>query len=121
MGSSRRSLRSRLRGLLAVAARRRSQRKGSGRFRSARHIVGPTGNMFSRGWDRYAEGAEAFNKSFEPKIPPSIHVSHNDSVRHRPAVPLSERCVEDWGSQVSYTDPYDELGDELSAPQRRKP
>ncbi len=76
--------------------------------------------MFSRGWDRYAEGADAFNKSFEPKIPPSIHISHRDSVRRRPAVPLSERCVEDWDADVSYTDPYDELGEDLGAKPKRK-
>lgn len=78
-------------------------------FRTVRHIVGPTGNMFSNGWDKMAEGGDAFNRSFEPRIPPSLHISHRDSTRHNMPMPVSERCIEDWQSGVEYTDPYDEL------------
>ncbi len=93
-----------------TARREGRHRLRSTSFRSARHIVGPTGNMFSKGWERYAEGSDAFVRSFDPKVPSSIHISHRDSLRRNLVVPISERCVEDWSSGVTYTDPYDEFG-----------
>jgi hypothetical protein len=77
--------------------------------RSVRHIVGPTGNMFSNGWKRMEEGAEAYQRSLEPRIPPSIHISHRDATRHNVPVPLQERMIEDWQNPVPYPDPYEGL------------
>jgi hypothetical protein len=93
-----------------LRARRAGQRAlKSKNFRAVRHIVGPTGNMFSNGWDKMAEGADAFNRSFEPRIPPSLHISHRDSTRVNMPMPLSERCIEDWQTDIEYADPHDEL------------
>ena len=75
-----------------------------------RDIVGPTGYMWSAGWNRAAEGADAYTKSFDPQIPPSIHVSHRDAQRANQAMPLSERCIEDWQNPVPYPDPHEGLG-----------
>lgn len=64
--------------------------------RAARDIIGPTGNMFSGGWELFAETNVAYMRSFDPRIPPSIHISQADATRHRDAIPLVERCIEDW-------------------------
>ena len=87
--------------------RRAGRRAVSRGAHPIREIVGPTGYMFSNGWSRAAEGQEAFHRSFDPQIPPSIHVSHRDSIRANQAMPLSERCIEDWNDEVSYPDPHD--------------
>lgn len=65
-------------------------------YKATREIVGPTGNMFSNGWDRMEEGRGAYLKSFDPRIPPSIHISARDLTRSNMPVPLVERCIEDW-------------------------
>jgi hypothetical protein len=65
---------------------------------SARQIAGITGALMSNGYDRIAEGSKAYEKSFDPHIPPSVHVSYNDMLRHNVPVPLAERCIEDWQS-----------------------
>ncbi|MEM9202406.1 MAG: hypothetical protein AAGC53_12120 [Actinomycetota bacterium] len=89
---------------------RRDGRKGVPKgAHPIRHIVGPTGNMFSNGWSEAAKGADAFQRSFDPRIPPSIHVSHNDAMRTSQVVPLVERCIEDWNDPTVYADPHDEL------------
>ena len=74
-----------------------------------REIVGPTGYMLSNGWSKAAEGQEAYHRSFDPQIPPSIHISHNDATRANQAMPLAERCIEDWNAPVEYPDPHDGL------------
>lgn len=61
--------------------------------KSARHIIGPTGYNFSSAWDRMAEGSNAFVKSFDPRIPPSIFVSERDRTRLNHPVPLPERLI----------------------------
>ena len=78
-------------------------------YKPIRHIVGPTGWMAQNTLGPAAEGAKAFNQSFEPRIPPSIHISHRDSVRVNMAMPLAERCIEDWSTDIVYADPHDEL------------
>ena len=83
--------------------------KGNEGYRSVRHIVGPTGNMFSNGWKQMEKGATAYERSFDPRIPPSIHISHRDATRHNIPVPLSERMIEDWQNPVPYADPHEEL------------
>lgn len=65
-------------------------------YRSARDVIGPTGAMWSNGWDAMAKGSDAYIKSFEPKIPPSIFVSARDRTRGNIPIPLVERCIEDW-------------------------
>ena len=64
--------------------------------KSAREVVGPTGAMWSNGWEAMAKGSDAYVKSFDPKIPPSIFVSERDRTRGNIPVPLVERCIEDW-------------------------
>ena len=80
--------------------------EGTKGYRPVRHIVGPTGNMFSNGWKQMEEGADAYQRSFEPRIPPSIHISHRDATRHNIPVPMQERMIEDWQNPVPYPDPY---------------
>ena len=111
MGDGLFGLGSRLGEFRAELRARRAGRRGmdSKNFRTVRHIVGPTGNMFSNGWDKMAEGGDAFNRSFDPRIPPSLHVSHRDSSRANMPMPVSERCIEDWQTDVEYADPHDEL------------
>ena len=63
---------------------------------SPRQIAGITGALMSNGFDRIAEGSKAYEKSFDPHIPPSVHISYNDMRRQNVPVPLAERCIEDW-------------------------
>jgi hypothetical protein len=72
--------------------------------------------MLSNGWSRAAEGQAAYSRSFEPHIPPSIHVSHRDATRVNQAMPIAERCIEDWNAPVDYADPHESL--DLSSDRR---
>lgn len=63
---------------------------------SARAIIGPTGNMWSNGWQAFDDGRDAYMRSFDPRVPPSLHVSQHDATRANMPVPLVERCIEDW-------------------------
>lgn len=77
-------------------ARRAGRRALSSNLsKSAREVVGPTGAMFSRGWDAMATGSEAYVRSFDPRVPRSIFVSQNDRSRVSIPIPLVERCIED--------------------------
>ncbi len=49
-------------------------------------------------WDKLDQGGDDYMKSFEPKVPPSLHVSHNDQTRHNKPVPLVERVIEEFGA-----------------------
>jgi hypothetical protein len=73
-----------------------SARVRSGVGLAARDIVGPTGNMFSKGWELFEEGNAAYIKSFAPRVPHSLHISQIEQGRYGLAIPMSERCVEDW-------------------------
>lgn len=64
--------------------------------RAARDILGPTGNMFSNGWELFEQNNAAYMKSFDPRVPPSLHISQTDQNRYHQAIPVSERCIEDW-------------------------
>ena len=64
--------------------------------RSARDIIGATGNGLSAAWDELERHGEAYAQSFDRRLPPSLHISHRDAVRHQRAIPLVERCIEDW-------------------------
>lgn len=82
--------------------------------KSARHVIGPTGNGFSNAWEAMAESSEAYVESFERKIPPSLFISRRDNTRFNQPIPLVERRIEahnqdgsddvtaaelDWGAQ----------------------
>ena len=71
------------------------------RVRAARDVVGVTGMGTTAMWDKLNEGGDGYMKSFEPKVPPSLHISHNDQTRHNRPVPLVERVIEDFGQPKS--------------------
>ena len=78
---------------------RRAGRKGLDHDirRSARDIIGPTGSMFSSGWDVLADKGEKYVESLEPdRVPPSEFVSKRDRTRWNMPIPLRERILEDW-------------------------
>ena len=78
---------------------------GSGRsmFDSARGIIGPTGNSFSKGWEMLEKDNGAYLRSMqsEKHLPPSLFVSERDRVRLGQPVPLAERCIEDYRSETA--------------------
>lgn len=61
--------------------------------RSAREVVGPTGWMWSRGWDMMADHVKDYARSFDRKVPPSIFVSERERTRHNIPIPLVERMI----------------------------
>ena len=74
--------------------------------KAARDVVGPTGWMWSRGWQAMNDGKEAYVKSFDRRLPPSLFVSERDRTRHNIPVPLVERVVEDHAKpEPGSTDP----------------
>jgi hypothetical protein len=64
--------------------------------RSARDIVGPTGDVFSNAWEHLEQQGGTYLESFDRRIPPSLHVSERDRTRWNIPIPLVERCIEDW-------------------------
>ncbi len=88
------------------AARRAGRKAMSHDFQKAtRHIIGPTGYQWSTAWKQLEDEDGSYLKSFDPRIPPSIHISHRDKAREGIIMPISERCIEDWNDQ--HTDPVD--------------
>ena len=71
---------------------------------AARDIAGATGWVRSNAWDKIAEGSEAYAKSFDPRVPPSLHISHRDATRHNIPIPVPERCLEDFGPDAETTE-----------------
>jgi len=69
-------------------------------FRTARGIVGATGGSFSGAWDLLEKDDGAYLRSMDAEraIPPSLFVSERDRVRLGQAMPLAERCIEDYGN-----------------------
>lgn len=65
--------------------------------RPVRDITGPTGWVVSRSWDSVDKQGKAYNRSFEPRVPPSLHISERDRTRYNLPIPIVERCIEDWG------------------------
>ena len=80
---------------------RRAGRRGlnSNIHRATRDVTGPTGWAFSATWEKLDEHGEAYMKSFDPRVPPSIFVSERDRLRHNHPMPLVERCIEDHRPQ----------------------
>ncbi len=64
--------------------------------RAARDLTGPTGWAKSETWDHLANDRQAYLKSFDPRVPASLHISERDRVRAGMVIPLPERCIEDW-------------------------
>jgi len=60
-------------------------------------VTGPTGWAFSASFQQVDDHGEAYVKSFDPRIPPSLFVSERDRTRYNQPMPLSERCIEDHG------------------------
>lgn len=91
---------------------RRAGRRGipQPKVNSPRQIAGITGALMSNGFDRIAEGSKAYEKSFDPHIPPSVHISYNDMRRQNVPVPLAERCIDEWNAP-----PRPEIDAELAA------
>ncbi len=74
------------------------------RVRAARDVAGVTGMGTSAMWDKLDEGGSDYMKSFAPKVPPSLHISHNDQTRHNKPVPLVERVIEEYGQPKTTSD-----------------
>ncbi len=64
--------------------------------RTARDVTGPTGWVFSNAWDKLDQHGDAYAKSFDRRIPPSLFVSERDRTRFQRPMPISERCLEDY-------------------------
>lgn len=63
--------------------------------RATRDVTGPTGWVFSNAWQQLDDHGDAYMRSFDRRIPPSIFVSERDRMRHGQPIPVSERCLED--------------------------
>ena len=76
---------------------RRAGRKGmsSDIARATRDVTGPTGWVFSNAWQKLDDHGDAYIRSFDRRVPPSIFVSERDRTRHSTPIPVSERCLED--------------------------
>ena len=66
--------------------------------KATREITGPTGFVNSPTWDSMAAGRHAYTRSFDPRVPASLHISQRDGARNGSVIPIAERCIEDWGT-----------------------
>jgi len=69
--------------------------------RRTRDVTGPTGYVFSNAWDKLEEHGDAYMKSFDEHLPPSLFVSERDRTRHNQAIPVLERCLGDHKERVA--------------------
>ncbi len=77
---------------------RRAGRKGMGPNdlgKAARHMAGPTGELWSNGWEQMATNKDAYLKSFDKTISPSLFVSERDRTRLNQPIPMPERAIAD--------------------------
>ena len=80
-----------------MAARRAGRRMMSRDIqKAARHIIGPTGYNYSSAWQKLQDEDGSYLKSFDPRVPPSLHISHRDNTRANQPIPLVERRIEGW-------------------------
>lgn len=88
----------RLRALVVEIRARRAGRRGltSDTARAARDVAGGIGAATSAAWDQMETNKSAYLKSFDRRLPPSLHISERDRVRAGDPIPTSERCIEDW-------------------------
>jgi len=78
-------------------ARRAGRRSLDHGIRKAtRDITGPTGWVVSGTWEQLDKKGDVYMKSFDRRLPPSLHVSERDRTRANMPIPLVERCIEDW-------------------------
>lgn len=82
---------------------RRAGRRGirSDLPRTARDIVGPTGWMWSKGWDELAKHESTYARSFDPKVPRSIFATRQGQGLHDIPIPLVERLISEHGRDES--------------------
>ena len=73
--------------------------------RAARDVVGPLGAGFSSQWQQLERNSDAYLKSFDRHLPPSLHISERDRLRHGDPIPLAERAIKDWRDDNRTTDP----------------
>jgi len=76
--------------------------------RSARDIVGPTGWMWSKGWDELARHQATYARSFDRRVPPSLFVTAEERGRHNIPIPLVERMIDRHGEDHDETVPKPE-------------
>ena len=124
-------LRRKVRNFFREWAARRSGRKKMGPNdlgKAARHMAGPTGELWSNGWDRMAKHKDAYLKSFENHLPPSLFVSERDRTRMNQAIPLPERAIADvvagkeaHPSQDDYEEAFRSLDAEIADDERDEP
>ena len=69
--------------------------------RPTRDITGPLGWAFSSTYEEVAKSGGAYNASFDRRIPPSLFVSERDRSRAGMPIPVVERCLEDFGTDVT--------------------
>ena len=82
---------------------RRAGRRGmsTGIARATRDVTGPTGWVFSNAWQQLDDHGDAYMKSFDRRIPPSIFISERDRTRHGQPIPGAERCLEDHSKSTT--------------------
>ena len=78
-------------------ARREGRRHLTSNIMRVTRAIGGAGTIGHRGLRVVERGGDTFVESFDRRIPPSEFVSQRDRKRSSMPIPLSERCVEDWG------------------------
>lgn len=68
--------------------------------KTARGTVGVLGIGFSNAYKYIEDDQHRYSRSLDPQrhIPPSLFISERDGVRNGAVMPLSERCIEDFGT-----------------------
>ncbi len=91
---------------LAEWKARRAGRKYAPReiSRSAREVIGPTGDLMSSAWETMAKGSDAYIDSFDRRIPPSIFISERDKKRLNRPIPMPERRIEAYRDDDDLTE-----------------
>lgn len=72
-----------------------TDRSKTSMHRVTRDVTGPTGWVFSGAWDKLDQHGDAYARSFDRRIPPSLFVSERDRTRFGQPMPIVERCLED--------------------------
>ena len=72
---------------------------------AARDVTGPLGAPMSGTYNQLARSSDAYIKSFDRRLPPSIHISERDRIRHGDAIPMAERAIADWKTDNRTDDP----------------
>ena len=66
---------------------------------ATRDVTGPLGWVMTSTWDQLDQKGDAYIKSFDRRLPPSLHVSERDRTRANMPIPPVERCIEDWNTE----------------------